>query len=82
MSGRCRWNILDGPSGVRYDVPGCMGGAVPGCMGGAVSGPSGCTCSTERSREDLEERVEALEEMVRNLTSESPALPSVRKGGL
>lgn len=58
---RCRFNILDRASGVRYDLP--------GCYGGAEYGPAGCTCASGRSREDLEERVEALETLVRELTA-------------
>lgn len=63
--GRCRWNIWDAKDAIRYDLP--------GCYGGAEYGPSGCTCDAKRDRASLEERVEHLEEIVRALTSDRDA---------
>lgn len=41
---------------------------LPECMGGAVYGPHGCTCPTDKNgHDDWEERIERLEEQVKQL---------------
>lgn len=54
MSNRCGWHV--GPSGERFFMP--------GCVGGAAMGLNYCTCASRRSLdriEELELRIEKLE---------------------
>lgn len=55
---------------------------IPGCMGAAVYGLGGCTCDLRKHRKRLEERVEVLETLVREMLCERSPLASAARAAL